>query len=306
MDPGVSVQNQNFTPRDLQNFLEPERKPKVFQNWQFFWIRPGIIARLHHTDRRLMGLLKEQCAEKEGTFVVLFQSGLNEHWWADSMECYTYLRNVTDLLSDGKTPYERRSGQPFERTDYSIWFIGWVSPNNCEGSVKNPSIWKEGLTWIVPRIRGEVEFGGVTYWSQTLRSWKRWTHRKSTRKDSMRKRWCSPKKENIKTLEEIRNWGHPSWYGLVQFKERVTLTFLENQKGLFHNLTTHFRMLVKRFTISGPCQEASYTAITLNPESNFTRREKNYSLLHWNALTYPEQHIRIWMSSKRSALMTTG
>ena len=30
------------------------------------------------------------------------------------MECYTYLRNVTDLLSDGKTPYERRLGQPFK------------------------------------------------------------------------------------------------------------------------------------------------------------------------------------------------
>ena len=30
------------------------------------------------------------------------------------MECYTYLRNVTDLLSDGKTPYERRFGQPFK------------------------------------------------------------------------------------------------------------------------------------------------------------------------------------------------
>ena len=30
------------------------------------------------------------------------------------MECYTYLRNVTDLLSDGKTPYERRFGHPFE------------------------------------------------------------------------------------------------------------------------------------------------------------------------------------------------
>ena len=26
-------------------------------------ISPGIIARLHHTDRRLMVLLKEQCAE---------------------------------------------------------------------------------------------------------------------------------------------------------------------------------------------------------------------------------------------------
>ena len=30
--------------------------------------------------------------------------------------------------------------------------------------------------------------------------------------------------------------------------------------------------------IFGPCQETSNTAITLNPESNFTRREKNHSL----------------------------
>ena len=49
---------------------------------------------------------------QEGTSAVLLQSSLNENWWADSMECYTYLRNVTDLLSDGKTPYERRFGQP--------------------------------------------------------------------------------------------------------------------------------------------------------------------------------------------------
>ena len=31
-----------------------------------------------------------------------------------SMECKTYLRNIQDLLSDGKTPYERRHGKPFE------------------------------------------------------------------------------------------------------------------------------------------------------------------------------------------------
>ena len=51
---------------------------------------------------------------KEGTSAVLLQSGLDENWWADSMECYTYLRNVQDLLSDGKTPYERRFGKPFK------------------------------------------------------------------------------------------------------------------------------------------------------------------------------------------------
>ena len=35
-------------------------------------------------------------------------------------------------------------------------------------------------------------------------------------------------------------------YGIDQFKERVILTFLENQQGLFHNLKTQFRMPVKR------------------------------------------------------------
>ena len=29
------------------------------------------------------------------------------------MECHCYLRNIQDLLSDGKTPYERRFGKPF-------------------------------------------------------------------------------------------------------------------------------------------------------------------------------------------------
>ena len=52
--------------------------------------------------------------DHETPLTVLLQSGLNENWWADSMECYTCRRNVTDLLSDGKTPYERRFGQPFK------------------------------------------------------------------------------------------------------------------------------------------------------------------------------------------------
>ena len=47
---------------------------------------------------------------KESTSAVLLQSSRNEKWWADSMDCYTYLRNVTDLLSDGKTSCERRFG----------------------------------------------------------------------------------------------------------------------------------------------------------------------------------------------------
>ena len=78
-------------------------------------IFPGIIVRLHHTDQKQKGKAERAVRRvNEGTSAVLLQSGLNENWWADSMECYTYLRNVTDQLSDGKTPCERRFGQPFK------------------------------------------------------------------------------------------------------------------------------------------------------------------------------------------------
>ena len=30
------------------------------------------------------------------------------------MECFSCMRNIQDLLSDGKTPCERRFGEPFE------------------------------------------------------------------------------------------------------------------------------------------------------------------------------------------------
>ena len=54
------------TQRSLQKFLEPERNPKVIYTdnlTKLVKISLGIIARLHHTDQRLMVLLKEQCAE---------------------------------------------------------------------------------------------------------------------------------------------------------------------------------------------------------------------------------------------------
>ena len=44
---------------------------------------------------------------------MLLQSGLTEEWWADPTECCCYLRDFQDKLSDGKTPYERRFGTPF-------------------------------------------------------------------------------------------------------------------------------------------------------------------------------------------------
>ena len=109
------------TQRSLQNFLEPDRNPKVIytDNSMEFGKACEDLSWKHCTStphRSETNGIGERAVRtvKEGTSAVLLQSGLNESWWADSMECYTYLRNFTDLLSDGKTPYERRFGHPFK------------------------------------------------------------------------------------------------------------------------------------------------------------------------------------------------
>ena len=174
-------------------FLEPDRKPKVMytDNSLEFGKACEDLSWNHCTStphRSETNGIAERAVRrvKEGTSAVLLQSGLNESWWADSMKCDTYLRNVTDLLSDGKTPYERRFGQPFKGP--IIPFGSLVEYHNCEGQESINLERKSYLDCSSDMHCTRGEFGKVTYWSQTLRSWRRWTHRKSIQKDSMRKR----------------------------------------------------------------------------------------------------------------------
>ena len=137
-------------------FLEPTRKPNVIYTdnslefgkscEELSWNHCTSTPRRSETN----GIAERAVRRvKQGTSAVLLQSGLDENWWADSMECETYLRNIQDLLSggkrhpmkggsehdnewwadsmecychlrhiqdklsDGKTPYERRFGMPF-------------------------------------------------------------------------------------------------------------------------------------------------------------------------------------------------
>ena len=93
------------TQRSLQKFLEPERKPKVIytDNSLEFGKACEDLSWNHCTStphRSETNGIAERAVRRveEGTSAVLLQSGLNESWWEDSMECYTYLRNVTDLV----------------------------------------------------------------------------------------------------------------------------------------------------------------------------------------------------------------
>ena len=114
-----TTKSSQETQKSLMKFLEPTRKPKVIYTYnslefgksceELSWnhcASPPHRSEAHGIAERAVRRLKE------GTSAVLLQSGLDENWWADSMECYCYLRNIQGKLSDGKTPYERRFGMP--------------------------------------------------------------------------------------------------------------------------------------------------------------------------------------------------
>ena len=203
----------------LQKILEPDRKPKVIYTdnsldfgkacEDLSWNRCTSTAHRSETN----GIAERAVRRvKEGTSAVLLQSGLDENWWADSVECYTYLRNIQDLLSDGKTPYERR----FENhsKDQSFRLVHWLGFTLSLRKTSQESINLERKSFLdcsLDTLCTRGEFGWVTYWLQTLRSWKRWTHQKSTLKkrsnisQKLENSFFQSQMDESNFLEEIRN-----------------------------------------------------------------------------------------------------
>ena len=82
------------TQKSLQNLLEPDRTLKVIytDNSLEFGKTSGNLSWNHCTStphRSETNGIAEKAVRrvKEGTCAVLLQSGLNETWWANSMEC---------------------------------------------------------------------------------------------------------------------------------------------------------------------------------------------------------------------------
>ena len=80
------------------------------------------------------------------------------------MECYTYLRNVTDLFSDGKTPYERRFGQPSKGPIIPFGSLVEYHPiTSKDQSKKNINLERKSyLDCSLDTLRTRGEFGRVT------------------------------------------------------------------------------------------------------------------------------------------------
>ena len=112
------------TQRNLIKFLEPTRKPKVIytdNSLEFGKACEDLswnhcTSTLHRSETN--GIAERAVRRvKEVTFAVVLQSGLDEKWWADSMECCTYLRNGSEcLLTDRSEQWSNIT--PFLRETY--------------------------------------------------------------------------------------------------------------------------------------------------------------------------------------------
>ena len=147
------------TEKSLFKFLKPSQAPKVKKTYNSmeFGKACEVLSWNHRTStphRSETNGIAERAVRrvKEGTSAVLVQSGLDERWWADSMECCCYLRNVQDLVAEGKTPFERRFGEPFKGPIIPFGAMVEKSSVFTERSAKNSSIWQESTTWNLSRI----------------------------------------------------------------------------------------------------------------------------------------------------------
>ena len=127
--------NSQETEKSLRKFLEPSQKPKVIYTdnslefgkscEELSWNHPTSTPYRSETN----GITERAFRRvREETSAVLLQSGLDDKWWSDSMECYCFLRDVQDLLADWKTPYERRFEESFKGPIIPFSAPGGISP----------------------------------------------------------------------------------------------------------------------------------------------------------------------------------
>ena len=286
------------TQRSLQKFLEPERKPKVIytDNSLEFGKACEDLSWNHCTStphRSGTNGIAERAIRrvKEGTSAVLLQSGLNESRWADSMECYTYLRNVTDLLSDGKTPYERRFGQPFKGPIIPFGSLVEYHPITAKDQSRIHQFGKKilpGLFLGYALYAGGIWKGDVLIADleelETMDASEIYSKRLNAKEVMFPKQgeFIFPIADGrIKTPGGDQELRTSTLVRHRPIQGESNIDFLGESKGSLpqpHDSFPDAGEAINDFwSMSG---SFIYRAITLNPESNFTCREKNHSLFH--------------------------
>ena len=157
------------------------------------------------------------------------------------MEYYRFLRNIQDLLSDGKTPYERRFGMPFNgplipfgaMVEYHTISAKDMSRLHQLGPKVLPGIFLGYVLYAVRVWNGDIMFTDIEELEEMDASeiHARRLNAKEvlTPMKGAKFLYSQSRMEQSKFLEEIDVWSHPLESGIVLNEERNKKFFEENQ-----------------------------------------------------------------------------
>ena len=215
------------TQKNLMKFLEPTRKPKVIftDNYLEFGKSCEDLSWNHCTSTphrsETNGIAeRNQCAElRKGHLRYCCTQVWMKNWWADSMECYCYLQNIQDLLSDGKTPYERRFGEPFEgpiiplgaMVEYHTISAKDISRLHQFGPKVLPGIFLGYVLYAGGIWKGDVMIADIE-------EWRRWTRLNSARRLNAKEVLTPMKGDNFSQsqMEQQNPWRRSTSETLIR------------------------------------------------------------------------------------------
>ena len=175
----------------LRNHRIESRKEHVMSNH-------GITAFQHFIDPRpkwhpwkSRSTIKGRHVSSFATVRTRYKGGGHTPW-----ECYCCLRNVRDLLADGKTPNESRFGEPFKGPIILFGALVELSSDFCQ-KLKQEVINVATRYYQESFLAGSWsrgEFGKEIFWKQTWKTWKSWMHQICIVRESMQRKYWSVKK----------------------------------------------------------------------------------------------------------------
>ena len=104
---------------------------------------------------------------KEGTSATLLQFGVDEKWWANSMECKCCLRNVQDLIGQ-----ERRFGEAVSGLMFFFGSMVEYHPNSAKDQSRYHRFGKRSYRHLLAYVLNAGGSRKETFLSRTFGSWK--------------------------------------------------------------------------------------------------------------------------------------
>ena len=153
-----SVSNQNFTGdgEEFTKVLTTVAEAKSCSYLQFIIIWQVMWRIIMQSSTNYTPSIRDKLSWRtsisaiEKTSAVLLQSGSDDKWRLDSMECCCCLREYQDLLADGKSQNERRFGESFQhmlcsRGEFGKKKFNWKSWTHQKFI---PEDWMQKKSWL--------------------------------------------------------------------------------------------------------------------------------------------------------------